>query len=205
MAFTEHKAAAVPPSSLRVAVLTVSDTRTPETDRGGDLIVRMVREAGLQVVDRALVRDEPDAIRDRVVAWLPRILAAGGDASPDALLITGGTGLAPRDTTVDVVAPLFERRLDGFGELFRMLSFAEIGAAAMLSRAVAGIVRGVPVFVMPGSTAAIRLALEKLILPELGHLISELRRSADPPGHIRGGKDRHGDGPDGGSEDGAQP
>lgn len=204
MAFTEHKAAAVPPSSLRVAVLTVSDTRTPETDRGGDLVVQMVRGAGMQVADRALVRDEPQAIRDRVVAWVPRAVAAAGDASPDALLITGGTGLAPRDTTVDVVAPLFERRLDGFGELFRMLSFAEIGAAAMLSRAAAGIVRGVPVFVMPGSTAAIRLALEKLILPELGHLVSELRRPADPPGGSGGERHRHGHGhghgPDGGSQ-----
>ena len=102
---------------------------------------------------------------------------------PDAVLVTGGTGVSPRDLTVEALAPLFDRTLDGFGELFRMLSYAEIGAAAMLSRACAGLVGQVPVFLIPGSPSAIRLAVERLILPELGHLLSELRRQPAPPAH----------------------
>jgi molybdenum cofactor biosynthesis protein B len=190
VAVHEHKAAAPGASSIRVAVLTVSDTRTLETDQGGALVEQMVRAAGFQVVPRRLVRDEPPAIRDQLGVWAPEPPSGASPADPDravhAILITGGTGIAPRDTTVDVVMPLFQRNLLGFGELFRMLSFAEIGSAAMLSRASAGIVHGVPVFVMPGSPAAVRLALGRLILPELGHLVAELRRPAHGPGHHHG-------------------
>jgi molybdenum cofactor biosynthesis protein B len=190
VAVQEHKAASPGPSSIRVAVLTVSDTRTLDTDQGGALVEQMAREAGFQVAHRELVRDEPAAIRDQIGVWAPARPAGAPsavlDAAVHAILITGGTGVAPRDTTVDVVAPLFERQLLGFGELFRMLSFAEIGSAAMLSRASAGIVHGVPVFVMPGSPSAVRLALGRLVLPELGHLVAELRRPAHGPGQKHG-------------------
>ena len=192
MAVHEHKAAAPGAPSIRVAVLTVSDTRTRDTDQGGALVEQMARDAGFHVTARALVRDEPAAIRDQIGGWAPEPGAGAPSAAPDvavhAILVTGGTGVAPRDTTVDVVTPLFDRHLLGFGELFRMLSFAEIGSAAMLSRATAGIVNGVPVFVMPGSPSAVRLALSRLILPELGHLVAELRRPAQAPGHKAGHK-----------------
>jgi molybdopterin adenylyltransferase len=175
MAVSEHRANAPAAGAVRVAVLTVSDTRTLESDEGGATLESMVRAAGFEVVARALVPDEPAPVRAQVQAWAP---GEGGAADRDvsAVLITGGTGVSPRDTTVDTVQPLFQRRLDGFGELFRLLSFQEIGPAAMLSRATAGILNGVAVFVVPGSPAAIRLALERLILPELAHLVGELRR-----------------------------
>jgi molybdenum cofactor biosynthesis protein B len=171
VAVSEHKASAPSGSSVRVAVVSVSDTRTVETDEGGALVQTLTARAGFSVVARELVRDDPDTIRVRV-----HDLAASGGV--DAILLTGGTGIAARDGTVDAVAPLFARRLDGFGELFRMLSFAEIGPAAMLSRATAGIVDGVVIFLMPGSPAAVKLALERLILPELSHLVGELRKPA---------------------------
>lgn len=171
VAVSEHKSSAPSKASVRVAVVSISDTRTVETDEGGTLVQTLTARAGFSVVARELVRDDPDTIRVRVLD-----LAAGGGV--DAILLTGGTGIAPRDGTVDAVAPLFARRLDGFGELFRMLSFAEIGSAAMLSRATAGIVGGVAVFLMPGSPAGVTLALERLILPELPHLVGELRKPA---------------------------
>jgi molybdopterin adenylyltransferase len=158
-------------AALRLAVVTVSDTRTPATDRGGDLAARLCAEAGFEVAVRALVPDDEPAIRERVRSLL-------ADAGIDAVMVTGGTGVAPRDRTVEAVLPLLERRLDGYGELFRMLSFADIGAAAMLSRAVGGVAGGVALFTMPGSPAGVRLALEKLILPQLRHVLGELRRPA---------------------------
>jgi molybdopterin adenylyltransferase len=193
-----------------VAVISVSDTRTIETDAGGVLVQAMTGAAGFSVVGHDLIPDEPDQLRARVRELVSAGLEAtsgspearavqSGIPSVDVILVTGGTGVAPRDGTVDAVAPLFERRLDGFGELFRMLSFAEIGPAAMLSRACAGIVAGVAVFLIPGSPSAIRLALQRLILPELGHLISELRRQPAAPispaprheGHHHGSEHRH--------------
>lgn len=178
MGLTEHKAAAPATSAVRVAVVTVSDTRTHETDEGGALVASLAHQAGFSVVARTLIPDEPAAIRACIQALTDRVpLAASTSGPPHVVLLTGGTGVAPRDGTVDVLAPLFQRPLDGFGELFRMLSFAEIGSAAMLSRACAGILPGgVAVFVMPGSLAAIRLAMQRLILPELGHLVGELGR-----------------------------
>lgn len=183
MAVSEHRANAPATAGVRVAVLTVSDTRTLESDEGGAMLERMARAAGYEVVERALVPDEVARIRQRLQTWAPSENETRTAAPPvAAVLITGGTGVSPRDTTVDAVEPLFQRRLDGFGELFRLLSFQEIGAAAMLSRATAGIVNGVAVFVMPGSPAAIRLALERLILPELAHVVGELRRSTEAGG-----------------------
>jgi len=121
--------------AIRCAVLTVSDTRTPATDQGGDLVQRLLEEAGHAVAARDLVRDEPDMIRRRLEQWL-------ADAAVDVILTTGGTGIARRDTTIEVVRGLLTTELEGFGELFRMLSYQRIGAAAMLSRAVAGLVAG---------------------------------------------------------------
>lgn len=191
MAVSEHKAHAPSPAKVGVAVLTVSDTRTLDADEGGATVERMTREGGFPVVARALCRDEPAAIRNQVRAWVAADGTAAAAEVVSAVLITGGTGVAPRDNTVDAVEPLFQRRLDGFGELFRMLSFQEIGSAAMMSRATAGIVNGVAVFVMPGSPAAIRLALGRLVLPELGHLIGELERGGAREGRAESEHGHH--------------
>jgi len=157
------------PDSVCCQVLTVSDSRTPQDDRSGDLIQQLLSGAGHSIAGRAIVPDDPGAVSERVLAAIAR-------PDVDAVLLTGGTGIAPRDSTVEAVEPLLDRRLDGFGELFRALSFQEIGAAAMLSRALAGTAGRTAIFLMPGSTAAVRLAVERLILPELAHLIGQLRR-----------------------------
>ena len=157
------------PVSAGVAVLTVSDTRTEESDRSGALARRLLAEAGHRVVDYRIVPDEPAAIVERVRGWLER-------EDCEVVVVNGGTGISPRDRTPEALAGLFDLRLEGFGELFRRLSYEEIGSAAMLSRAVAGIAAGRPLFSLPGSSAAVRLGLEKLILPELAHLLAELRR-----------------------------
>ena len=153
---------------VRCAVLTVSDSRTEETDRSGALLKARAEAAGHAVVAYDIVRDEPTSVRAKVLAY-----ASSG--AVDAVMVNGGTGIAPRDTTYEAIAALLERRLDGFGELFRSLSFAEIGAAAMLSRALAGVVASTVVFSMPGSTAACALAADRLILPELGHIVGLLK------------------------------
>jgi molybdenum cofactor biosynthesis protein B len=163
----QHRAAA--PDVIRCAVLTVSDTRTEENDTSGALIRRLLTDAGHEVAAYRIVKDEPAQIREMLDAWT-------ADPGIDAILSNGGTGIAHRDTTYDVIAGLLEKRLDGFGELFRMLSFNEIGAAAMLSRAVAGVYRRRVVIALPGSTNAVRLGMEKLIVPELAHMVYELRK-----------------------------
>lgn len=149
---------------IACAVLTVSDTRSEANDTSGARIRELLAEAGHRCSRYAIVRDEPDLIRER-------IRALAGDPSVDAMLLNGGTGLAPRDTTFEAVEGLLDKQIAGFGEIFRMLSFAEIGAAAMLSRATAGLVAGKPLFSMPGSTAAVDLAMRRLVLPELGHVL----------------------------------
>ena len=145
----------------------MSDTRTLDDDTGGALVCELLQGAGHRVAFREIVRDDAPAIR----AVLETALA-----TPDcaAVILTGGTGVAKRDVTPEAVAPLLDRPLPGFGELFRQLSFAEIGSAALVSRALGGLANGKPVFALPGSRAALRLALERLILPELGHLIGEV-------------------------------
>ena len=157
------------PERVRVAVLTISDTRTPETDTGGNAIVQLMREAGHEVSRREIVED--DAPRIEVV--LQEFLT---DTSVDAVITTGGTGISARDTTYEVVSRLIDKKLDGFGELFRMLSYKEIGAAAILSRAVAGASGAKFVACLPGSTNAVRLAMEKLLVPEIPHVVFELRK-----------------------------
>jgi molybdenum cofactor biosynthesis protein B len=158
-------------SAVPCALLTVSDTRRPETDRSGAWLEARLARAGHRVVGVAIVRDEPRAVRARLRTW-------ARERKARVVLISGGTGIAPRDRTYEAVAGLLEKRLDGFGELFRALSYKEIGAAAMLSRAVAGTWRGLVLFVMPGSPAAVRLAVETLILPELGHVAGLLEPAA---------------------------
>jgi molybdenum cofactor biosynthesis protein B len=154
---------------VRCFVLTISDTRTLETETSGRAIADLLTGAGHVVVDRALVRDEPLDVTRLVSQRAAR-------ADVDAILTTGGTGLSSRDSTYEALAELFDKRLDGFGELFRALSFDEIGPAAMLSRACAGTVDGCIVFAMPGSEHAVRLAMTRLILPELSHVIQQLRK-----------------------------
>jgi molybdenum cofactor biosynthesis protein B len=145
------------------AIVTVSDTRTKATDRSGAFIHRALKRAGHPVVDQRILKDEPKAIR----AHLARLARA---SNARVVLFTGGTGIAARDRTYEAVDRLLEKRLDGFGEIFRWLSYREIGPAAMLSRAVAGTYGRMTVFSMPGSEAAVKLALRKLILPEISHL-----------------------------------
>jgi molybdenum cofactor biosynthesis protein B len=154
------------PVAVPTAVVTVSDTRDLETDTGGALVVERLEAAGHPVASRQIVPDEPSAIAAalRGVLEHPEVRAA---------IFTGGTGVAPRDVTPETVEPLLERLVPGFGELFRMLSYEDIGSAALLSRALAGIARGRVVFVIPGSRGAVGLAMERLILPELGHLAAE--------------------------------
>jgi molybdenum cofactor biosynthesis protein B len=164
MGHEEHRRAG--PRAVAVFVITASDSRGEAEDASGRLLRESAAAAGHQVVGHRVVKDEPDQIR----AALEEAVRAGAQA----VLVSGGTGISGRDRTYEAVAGILEKRLDGFGELFRMLSFGEIGSAAMMSRAVAGTWRGRIVFSMPGSTAAVRLAWEKLIAPELGHLVFEL-------------------------------
>lgn len=154
------------PDHVPTAVITVSDTRTLETDTGGALVVQHLGQAGHPVASREIVADESELIS----AALARALDADGVR---AVILTGGTGVAPRDVTPESVEPLLDRIVPGFGELFRQLSYADIGSAAILSRALAGLARGRVVFVIPGSRGAVELAMEKLILPEIGHLAGE--------------------------------
>jgi molybdopterin adenylyltransferase len=160
----EHKASA--PASVGCYVLTVSDTRTEDTDTGGRAIIELLTTAGHRVIGRTIVKDDADQVRNTIGRQL---------ANPDVQVIitTGGTGISSRDTTYEAVNSLLRKRLDGFGELFRVLSYEQIGAAAMLSRATAGTIGGRVIVSLPGSEAAVRLALEKLLIPELGHLVRE--------------------------------
>jgi molybdenum cofactor biosynthesis protein B len=162
-----HRARA--PSTVRVFVLTISDTRTEADDTSGRLARELIEQAGHTVSGQRILRDEPAQIASLLAAVAEGKLA-------DVLISSGGTGVSRRDSTYETVARLLDKRLDGFGELFRMLSYQEIGSAAMLSRAVGGLYRDLVVFALPGSTGAVRLGLEKLILPELGHLVFEKTR-----------------------------
>jgi molybdopterin adenylyltransferase len=159
-----HRADA--PKSVRCYVLTVSDTRTDSNDTSGRAIADLLSAAGHTVAARAIVKDDPETVRATIARQL-----AGGDVQ--AIITTGGTGITSRDSTFEAVDALLEKRLDGFGELFRMLSFEQIGPAAMMSRASAGLAAGKIVVSLPGSDAAVRLAMERLLLPELGHLVQQ--------------------------------
>jgi molybdenum cofactor biosynthesis protein B len=163
----EHRAQA--PDKVCCFVLTVSDTRTYENDGGGALIKELLHGAGHQLVGYRIVKDEAQAIAEAVTHTID------GVDDPETIIVTGGSGIGARDVTPEALRPLLTKELPGFGEVFRVLSWDEVGAASMLSRAFAGVIGRTLVFVLPGSTNAVRLAMEKLILPELGHLVREVR------------------------------
>lgn len=163
----EHKSYA--PKSLGVAVFTISDSRTPDTDDTGNLIAQKLQSAGHKVVQRSILPDNLVGIKGDLVLAL-------NTPAVDAIICNGGTGVSPRDVTPEAVSQLAEKTLPGFGELFRSLSYAEIGPAAYLSRALCAVVKHKPVYALPGSPAAAALAMDKLLLPELPHLAGQLRR-----------------------------
>jgi molybdopterin adenylyltransferase len=164
----EHKQAA--PNQVHCKVITVSDTRNKDTDKSGKLMIEMLENAGHVITDYVIVKDEAEPIKSEVLK---------GCSNPDidVVLTNGGTGIAKRDVTIETVQGIFDKEITGFGELFRMLSYQEdIGSAALLSRAAAGVVNDKAVFATPGSTGAVRLAMDKLILPEIGHVVRELKK-----------------------------
>jgi molybdopterin adenylyltransferase len=168
MAYEQHQDAAGP-IVARCAVVTVSDTRNESTDKGGRLLRDLLQAAGHSVAHYQIVPDDEATLGGLLANLL-------GRADVDAVLTTGGTGISRRDRTIDTVGRQLEQVIPGFGELFRMLSWEQIGSGAMLSRAVAGVARGKPVFALPGSTAAVELAMTRLVLPEIRHLLYELRK-----------------------------
>lgn len=161
----EHHEKALGP--VACFVITVSDTRTAETDEGGRMIREMLAGQGHVVSGFMIIQDNPESIKQALISEIP--------PETGAVILTGGTGIARRDATIDTVKPLLDVELPGFGELFRALSYVDIGPAAMLSRALAGVLNHRAVFCLPGSTGAVRLALEKLILPELAHIVWEIK------------------------------
>ena len=163
----EHKRDA--PQSIGCVVITCSDTRTPETDVSGQLIRKLMEEHGHRIVGYSVLKDDPGQITHRI--------ALGAlDKAVQVIIINGGTGISRRDSTFEAVDSMLEKRLAGFGEIFRYLTYQEIGSPAIMSRATAGIINGRIIFSTPGSEHAVRLAMEKLILPELGHLVKELAK-----------------------------
>jgi molybdenum cofactor biosynthesis protein B len=165
MSVEDHRSNA--PKSVRCAVITISDTRTAATDTSGDAIASALSGAGHTVATRHIVRDDPGHVRSLVQS-------AATDVS--VIVTTGGTGITSRDSTYEAIVALLDKRLDGFGELFRMLSYDQIGSAAMLSRACAGTIGTTAIFALPGAKRAVELAMDKLILPEIGHIVRELGR-----------------------------
>ena len=165
--YHEHKSHA--PNSIGCMVITCSDTRTPDTDTSGHRIMHMLKDAGHSVVAYHLVKDEPAKIKTK-------IKSAVADKKVQAIIINGGTGISRRDSTFEAVDAMLEKRLVGFGEIFRYLTYQDIGSPAIMSRATAGIIKGRVLFSTPGSENAVRMAMEKLILPELGHLVKELTK-----------------------------
>jgi molybdopterin adenylyltransferase len=167
MSVADHKSTS--PAIVSCFVLTVSDSRTLATETSGKAIADLLSAAGHTVIDRLAVKDEPDEVRRIIQDEIARNRVK-------VIITTGGTGITRRDSTYEALVGIFDKRLEGFGELFRMLSFAEIGSAAMMSRTTAGIVGRCAVFLLPGSEAAVRLAMTRLIIPELGHIARELNR-----------------------------
>lgn len=153
--------------AVNCAIITVSDTRTPVTDKSGQIIQQLLTDAGHNIIEYTIIQDEPAQIQ----AWLSKL---DTDSELDAIICNGGTGIAPRDTTYDVISNWLEKTLPGFGEIFRYLSYREIGSRAIASRAVAGVKNNKLIFSVPGSSNAVKLAMNELILPELNHLVRQL-------------------------------
>ncbi len=168
MSSTEHKKAA--PTSITTLVITVSDTRTLETDKSGQLMVQMLEDKGHVLSRRLIVNDVQEEIQSAIQLGVE-------NTEVDSILLTGGTGISKRDVTYEVVERMLEKKLDGFGELFRMISYTDdIGTPAMLSRAIGGVIERTAVFAMPGSSGAVKLAMSRLLLPELPHIVRELHK-----------------------------
>ena len=167
MGLGEHREKA--PKQVACMVITISDTRTPENDTSGALIKKLLADRGHRVEGYLIVQDDFKAVKAAILKGLSK-------AEVQAIILNGGTGISKRDGTYEVVGGLLEKRLDGFGELFRYLSYQEIGSAAMMSRAIAGICRGKAVISMPGSTSAVELAMTSLVLPELAHIVGEVSK-----------------------------
>jgi molybdenum cofactor biosynthesis protein B len=167
MGVSDHKEAAAGLSGLSGAVLTVSDSRTEATDESGTILKELIVAAGHQIGAYRLIKNDPEAVRAAISELAAQV---------DFIITTGGTGMSPRDLTIESCRPLFRKELEGFGDVFRLISYQEIGSAAILSRATGGSVGQAMVFCLPGSKAAVRLAAEKLILPEIKHLLSQVRK-----------------------------
>lgn len=168
MSTTEHKQEA--PRTVQCKVITVSDSRDKETDKSGKLMMDLLEEAGHTIVDYVIVKDETTPIQAEILSGCKR-------EDIDVILTNGGTGIAKRDVTIESVQGILDKEIVGFGELFRMLSYQEdIGSAAILSRAIAGVVQNKAVFSTPGSSGAVKLAMNKLILPEIGHVVREIKK-----------------------------
>ncbi len=168
MSFSEHKSSA--PAVIYCLIITVSDTRTNETDKSGKIISSLLEEKGHKVIERTIVKDDQEEIRSAIQRGV-----AANDV--DAVLLNGGTGISKRDVTYEVVEGVLEKELAGFGELFRMISYTDdIGTPAMLSRAIGGVTKETAIFAMPGSSGAVKLAMSKLLIPELPHIVRELRK-----------------------------
>jgi molybdenum cofactor biosynthesis protein B len=167
MGHKEHKE--ISPRTVNCAVLTISDSRTEATDESGRYIIKALEDSGHRVTARGIIRNSADTIGNRLAELL-------ADDAVEVIITSGGTGASHRDVTVETVNPILEKKMDGFGELFRYLTYQEIGTPSIMSRALGGIARGKVILCLPGSTAAARLALEKIILPELGHLVHEATR-----------------------------
>ena len=167
LSYLEHKQQS--PQSVNCAILVISDTRTEKTDESGQLLKQKLSENGHHLISYALLKNDADAIRKKLDELL-------GDAGVQVIIASGGTGLSHRDLTIETVSPMLEKKLDGFGELFRSLSYQEIGTSGILSRALAGVVRSKVILCLPGSLGATKLALDKIILPEIGHMVREATR-----------------------------
>jgi molybdenum cofactor biosynthesis protein B len=167
MGYHEHKESAL--RSVNCAVLTISDSRTEQDDESGGLIKRRLGENGHQVVYYGVLKNDATAIKNKIRELLEQ-------AELQVIIASGGTGVSHRDITVDTVGPVLEKRLDGFGELFRYLTYQEIGTGSIMSRAMAGVARGKVIICLPGSLGAVTLAMDRIILPEIGHLVREATR-----------------------------
>ncbi|WP_010532388.1 MogA/MoaB family molybdenum cofactor biosynthesis protein [Lentibacillus jeotgali] len=169
MSVHHHKRVETP---VNCVIITISDTRTAETDKSGNLMAAILAEADHSVKEHVIVPDESNAIRSMV-------LEASKQEDTDIILTNGGTGIANRDITIETIQPMLDKEMTGFGEIFRMLSYQEdIGSAVILSRAIAGVIGGKAIFAMPGSSGAVKLAMNKLIVPELAHVTNELKKDA---------------------------